>query len=128
MGQWGTSVANSLNEQCHSRATLLLVVKQIHTIKKKKKSFPCMLSLQSFPTLSEPMDCRLPGSSEHGILQARILEWVAISFSRGSSQSRSWNHVSYVRDRLGRQPIFHTLLSQVFWLLIWQIKLFASPL
>ena len=37
-----------------------------------------------------------PGSSVHGILQIRILEWVAISFSRGSSQSRDRTHVSYV--------------------------------
>ena len=42
---------------------------------------------QSCPTLWGPMDCSPPGSSVHGILQARILEWVAISFSRGSSQS-----------------------------------------
>ena len=40
---------------------------------------------QSCPTLCDPMDCSPPGSSVHGILQARILEWVAISFSRGSS-------------------------------------------
>ena len=40
---------------------------------------------QSCPTLWDPMDCSLPGSSVHGIFQARILEWVAISFSRGSS-------------------------------------------
>ena len=38
-------------------------------------------SLQSFPTLSDPMDCSLPGSSVHGISQARVLEWVAIAFS-----------------------------------------------
>ena len=38
-------------------------------------------SLQSCPTLCDPMDCSLPGSSVHGILQARTLEWVAISFS-----------------------------------------------
>ena len=38
---------------------------------------------QSCPTLCDPMDCSLPGSSLHGILQARVLEWVAISFSRG---------------------------------------------
>ena len=43
---------------------------------------------QSCPTLCDPVDCSLPGSSVHGILQARILEWVAISFSRGSSQPR----------------------------------------
>ena len=36
---------------------------------------------QSCPTLSDPMDCRLPGSSIHGILQARVLEWSAIAFS-----------------------------------------------
>ena len=43
---------------------------------------------QSFLTLPDPMDCSLRGSSVHGISQARILEWVAISFSRGSSQTR----------------------------------------
>ena len=45
----------------------------------------CVLVAQSCPTLCDPMDCSPPGSSVHGILQARILEWVAISFSRGSS-------------------------------------------
>ena len=44
----------------------------------------------------DPMDCNLPGSSVHGILQARILEWVAMSFSRGSSQPRDWIHVFYI--------------------------------
>ena len=42
-------------------------------------------SLQSCPTLCNPRDCSPPGSSVHGILQARILEWVATPFSRGSS-------------------------------------------
>ena len=36
---------------------------------------------QSYPTLSDPMDCSLPGSYVHGIFQARVLEWVAIAFS-----------------------------------------------
>ena len=45
------------------------------------------------------MDCNLPGSSVHGILQARILEWVAISFSRGSSQSRDWTQISRISGR-----------------------------
>jgi len=44
------------------------------------------LVAQSHPTLCNPMDCSPPGFSVHGILQARILEWVAISFSRGSSR------------------------------------------
>ena len=43
-------------------------------------------SLQSCPTLCDPMDCSLPGSSVHGIFQARILEWVAIAFSRRTLQ------------------------------------------
>ena len=43
---------------------------------------------QPYPTLCDPMDCSLPGSSIRGIFQARILEWVAISFSKESSQPR----------------------------------------
>ena len=43
---------------------------------------------QSCLTLCDPIDCGPPGSSVHGVFQARILEWVAISFSRGSSQPR----------------------------------------
>ena len=44
--------------------------------------------VQSCLTLRDPMDCSLPGSSVHGVFQARILEWVAISSSRGSSPPR----------------------------------------
>ena len=50
-------------------------------------------SLQLCPTMYDPMDCGPPGSSVHGILQARILEWVAMPFSRGFSWSRDWTHV-----------------------------------
>ena len=52
---------------------------------------------QSCLTLCNPMDYNSPGSSVHGILQAKILEWVAISFSRGSSQPRdqTWNRLTY---------------------------------
>ena len=50
-------------------------------------------------TLCDPMDCRLPGSSIHGIFQARILEWVAISFSRRSSWPRNWTRVSHIVGR-----------------------------
>ena len=56
--------------------------------------YVCGLVAQSCPTLCDPMDCSLPGSSVHGILQARILEWVAISFSRVSSQCRDQTWVS----------------------------------
>ena len=54
---------------------------------------------QSFPTLCNPVDCSLPGSSVHGIFQARILEWVAISFSRGSSRPRNRTRVSCIAGR-----------------------------
>ena len=50
-------------------------------------------SLQSFPTLCDPMYNTLPGSSVHGILQARTLEWVGMPSSRGSSQPRDWTQV-----------------------------------
>ena len=53
-------------------------------------------SLQSCLTLCDAMDCSPPGSSVHGILQARILEWVAIPFSRASSCPRDWTRISYV--------------------------------
>ena len=63
----------------------------------------CGLPLQLLPccaklclTLCNPMDCSRPGSSVHGILQARMLEWVAMPFFRESSQPRDRTHVSYV--------------------------------
>ena len=55
---------------------------------------------QSCPTLCDPGDCSPPGSSVHGISQARILEWLAISSSRGSSWSRDWTHVSCIGQRI----------------------------
>ena len=54
---------------------------------------------QSCLTLCDPIDCGPPGSSVHGILQARILEWVAISFSRKSSRPREQTQVSRISDR-----------------------------
>ena len=51
------------------------------------------------PTLCDPVDCSLPGSSVHGIFQGIVLEWVAISFSRGSSQPRAQTRVSHIVDR-----------------------------
>ena len=54
---------------------------------------------QSCPTLCDPMNCSPPGFSVHGIFQARILEWVAISFSRRSSRPRDWTRVSHIVGR-----------------------------
>ena len=56
----------------------------------------CVLIAQLCLTLCDPMDCRLPGYSVHGILRARILEWVATSFSRGSSKPRDWTQVACI--------------------------------
>ena len=54
---------------------------------------------QSCPALCNPMDCSPPGSSVHRILQARILEWVAVPFSRGSSQPKDQTQVSGTAGR-----------------------------
>ena len=54
---------------------------------------------QSCPTLCDRIDCSPPGSSIHGIFQTRVLDWVAISFSRGSSWPRDWTQVSHVAGR-----------------------------
>ena len=54
---------------------------------------------QSCPTLFDPLDCSQPSSSIHGIFQARILEWVTISFSRGSSRPRDQTQVSLIAGR-----------------------------
>ena len=56
--------------------------------------------VQFCPTLCYPMDCSLSGSSVHGIFQARLLEWIVISLSRGSSQPRNWTQVSHTAGRL----------------------------
>ena len=69
------------------------------------------LIIQSCLTLCDPMDWGLPGSSVHGILQARILEWVAVSFSRRSSQPRDLTQVSCTAGRLS-----HLSHKGVLWL------------
>ena len=66
---------------------------------------------QSYPALCGLIDCSLPGSSVHGIFQARILDWVAISYSKVSSRPRDWNCISYF-SYIGRWiplPLHHQL-------------------
>ena len=66
-----------------------------------------MLSNFSGPTLWDPMDCSPPGSSVHGIFQARMLEWVAVSFSREASWPRDQTCVSYISCiGIGRQVLY----------------------
>ena len=59
----------------------------------------CVLVTQSCPTLCEPLDCIPPGFYVHGILQARILEWIGIPFSRGSSHPRHQTQISCIIAR-----------------------------
>ena len=67
----------------------------IKFLKKLKIELPCVHA-QSCLTLCNPMNCSLPGSSVHGFLQANILEWVAVAFSRGSSQPKNQTHFSCI--------------------------------
>ena len=62
----------------------------------------------------DSMDCRLPGSPVHGILQAKILEWVAISFSRGSSQPRDQTQVSCIAGRFFTHLATREALTDLF--------------
>ena len=62
--------------------------------------------LQLYLTLWDSMDYSPPGTSVNGILQARILEWVAISFSKGSSRPKDQTRISYVSD-IGRKILYH---------------------
>ena len=71
----------------------------MHTLKGFGIVNKAEMSLQLCPVICNPMDCSPPGSSVHGILQARILEWVAISFSKGSSQPRDRTQVSCTAGR-----------------------------
>ena len=66
-------------------------------------------SLESCLSICNPVDCSLPDSSVHGIFQAKTLEWVAISFSRGSSQARVRTFVSY----FGKRTFNHWVTQEV---------------
>ena len=77
------------------------------------KIYMKVLVVQSSPTICDPMDSSPPDSSVHGILQARILEWVAIYFSRGSSWPWDWTLVSYIAGWLF--TIWTTRGSLICW-------------
>ena len=81
----------------------------------------CVCSVaQSCPTLGDPVGCSPPAPSVHGILQARVLEQVAVPFSRGSSRPRDWTWVSHIAGRFftiwpPRKPQFCPLLAGVLF-------------
>ena len=84
-----------------------------------------MLSLaaQLCLTLCDPLDCSPPGSSVHGISQAEVLEWVAISFSRGSSWCRVWTSISCVSCIEGRFLTNWALKEAWDFLIYWLLYL-----
>ena len=81
-----------------------IIIKSLFKKKKKRKT-QCMHAqlLSRVWLFSNSMDCSLPCSPDHGILQSKILEWVALSFSRGSSQPRDGTCVSCI----GGQILYH---------------------
>jgi len=89
------SPAISINKKCHS-----------HQWFQSPKCECCCLVSKLCLTLCNLMECSLPGPSVHGISQARILDWVAISFSRGSSWLRDWTYV-FCGSCTGRWILYH---------------------
>ena len=105
----------------HEEAKVLELQLQHHSSKKPDSSLLSLFILsllcyintirfsvaQSCPTLCDPMDCSPPGSSVHGIFQVRLLEWIAISFSRGACPSRDWTHLSCIGRQMDSLPLSH---------------------
>ena len=71
----------------------------LETLRSSEELWKVKVKVKSCPTLCDPMDCSLSGSFVHGIFQARVLEWGAISFSRGSSGPRNRTRVSLIAGR-----------------------------
>ena len=94
-GKWEISARSPTGFQTHTQVPPNEMYTDTHVC-------ACMLSLQSCLTLCDPMDCSPQGSSVHGILQARIREWVSMSSSRGSSRSRDQAHISCISHTAGR--------------------------
>ena len=81
----------------------------VHGVTKSRTWLNWTESLSCIQFFCNPMDCSLSGFSVHGIFQARILESVAISFSRGSSQTRDWTHTSCHQG----SPVFYLDLTNI---------------
>ena len=102
----------------------------LKSMRRCSTSFQILLVIQSCLTLCDSMDCSPSSSSVHGILQERLREWVAIHFSRGSSQPRDWTWVSCIAGRLltGWATREVTKVSPLHWLGIKPGQLFGRRL
>ena len=98
-----SSLALFMNSECRTLREGALIGKRAFGLVRAKL-------FQSCPTLCNPMDCSPPGFSVHGTLQARMLEWAAISYSRRSFWSRDRTAVAYV-SCAGRQVFFFLPLA-----------------
>ena len=87
----------------------------------------CVWVTQLCPTLCDPTDCNPPGSSVHGILQARILEWVASPFSRGSSWPRDRTLISCITGRVFTIWATGRSLPQEYIIILNNFSLFFLP-
>ena len=108
---WGSKITADGDYNNEIKRCLLLGRKVMTNLKVKVKS---LSSVQ----LWDPIDCSLSGSSLHGIIQARILEWVAISFSMGSSQPRDQTQVSRISGRhltSEPQPRYHNKKQRCYF-------------
>ena len=105
---WDSLVLVSVSQHTLKRCNKASAsVTAIHEKALKSESVSCLvLSTSLWPT-----DCTTPCSSVHGISQARIREWVAVSFSRGSSQPRDWTQVSCI----GRWWLYHWASREAPW-------------
>ena len=126
-------IENTLDESCNNVPFLPTLFTKWFIFLRVNINWIKMLGVLSCPTLWDPMDCRPPGSSVHGILQARMLEWVSIHgilqarmlewvsipLSRGSSQTRAQTQVSYIASRFlpSESPGFNEPLGKVLKLL-----------
>ena len=106
--EWVTFSFSRGSSQPRDRTQVSCIVSGFFTTELPEKPIDGMKmkvkSLSHVRTLCDPMDCSLPGSSVHGICQARVLEWVAISFSWGSSQPRDSLDLSYLTSKCKKEP------------------------
>ena len=106
------------SSRCRDKTRVSCIIGRCFTVWATREVYILIISLSLF-SLSvvsdscNPMDFSPPGSSVHGILQARILEWVAISFSRGSSQTRNQTWVSCMAGKFF--TVWAMSESSIFW-------------